>query len=138
MNIVLYIRNTQTGKYIFKLADFGIARIVPLPEECATPIGDSNFIAPEVRSGHFYKEQADLYSLGRTMVLLYHVPGMPSSWTTLWRNLCSRNSKERMTALHVRTAAIHQLEIIYRYHKIVSSRSGHALIGSGEFRSLGR
>ena len=56
---------------IYKLGDFGIARIMQSADNSMTTgVGTPNFIAPEVINGLEYDYRADIYSLG---MVLYHL-----------------------------------------------------------------
>jgi len=64
-NLLLALDN---GKYILKIADFGLARILDGPEMAQTQCGTKHYMAPEIQKGSKYTDKVDLWSAG---VIIY-------------------------------------------------------------------
>ncbi len=60
----------EEDKYIFKIADFGLSKIISPSEFCNEPYGTLIYCAPEVIAHKPYNKQADLWSLGIISYLL--------------------------------------------------------------------
>lgn len=58
------------GKTVYKLGDFGIARILAPGEEAATAVLTESYAAPERLSGNTYDERADIFSVGLVLFAL--------------------------------------------------------------------
>jgi serine/threonine-protein kinase ULK/ATG1 len=64
-NLLLSIENS---KYVLKIADFGLARILDDFEMAQTLCGTKLYMAPEIQKGSQYTDKADLWSVG---VIIY-------------------------------------------------------------------
>ena len=95
----MYIRDNST--YVFKLADFGIARGIPGPGIPVTMIGTGGFAAPEVEGGLPYNQKADMYSLGKCMGFIHDGTHASGLWWQLRTNLTDLDPCRRQNAKEV-------------------------------------
>jgi len=95
----MYIRDNST--YVFKLADFGIARGIPGPGIPVTMIGTGGFAAPEVEGGLPYNQKADMYSLGKCMAFIHDETPAFGLWWQLCTNLTDLDPCRRQNAKEV-------------------------------------
>lgn len=52
------------GKYVFKIADFGLSKIISPEEFCEEPYGTLCYCSPEVVAHKPYNKQVDMWSIG--------------------------------------------------------------------------
>lgn len=110
--IVLYKYNSTSGKFMFKIGDFGIARRLPQGGLAGTFCGSFKYVAPEVLRGGGYNQKADMYSLGQIVLDINPYQGA-CLWTTIHQSLTSESPQRRMLARDVHSKAKTYLECIY-------------------------
>ena len=104
----MYICDNST--YVFKLADFGIARGIPGPGIAVTIIGSRGFAAPEVEGGLPYNQKADMYSLGKCMGFIHDGTQASGLWWQLRTNLTDLDPCRRQNANEVYRSIRRHLE----------------------------
>lgn len=52
------------SRYLLKIADFGLSRVIGMEMKNFTPCGTPIYMAPEVLRGKAYNTKADVYSVG--------------------------------------------------------------------------
>ena len=62
---------------VFKLGDFGIARVAEKTRGASTKVGTNSYMAPEVARGEIYSSAVDQYSLGLVMYRLLNNNRLP-------------------------------------------------------------
>eukprot|EP00850_Spirogloea_muscicola_P016457 SM000133S26823 [mRNA] locus=s133:220551:231951:- [translate_table: standard] len=89
-NILLTERPGARGRYVAKIADFGLAVVLDGTERLAEFVGSPYYAAPEVILGTHGKE-ADVWSLGVILYIL--LSGVPPFWgdsdTDIYNAICS-------------------------------------------------
>jgi serine/threonine protein kinase len=134
-HLVLFKVDKQ--KFVWKLADFGIAQVLRTPNQKINEVrGTQKWMAPEMLEGRGYTTQADMYSIGLVLKVAHqNDSGMSSQWTAAQSSLTNRNPSVRWTARQLYRNAKDALESKKRDRRAAPKRPSK--ISQLSFNQLG-